>query len=103
MTKKGKDRQCDCSTDFSTSSDEPSIDQGTFQRRSWVNPHASVRSCPAPMAFKMVAKFDVAGAALNEEFFKDNVVNFIEFSNDRIPMLIINQQMVLIWIKRYEV
>lgn len=55
------------------------------------------------MAFKMVAKFDVAGAALNEEFFKDNVVNFIEFSNDRIPMLIINQQMVLIWIKRYEV
>ena len=42
-------------------------------------------------------------AVNNQEFFRDNEVNFIEFSNDRIPMLIKNQLMVLIWIKRLQV
>ena len=48
-------------------------------------------SRPASVACKMVAKFVVAEAVKNEEFFGDNVVNFIEFSDDRIHMLIKNQ------------
>ena len=37
-------------------------------------------SRPTSVAFKMVAKFVVAEAVKNQEFFRDNVVNFIEFS-----------------------
>lgn len=47
-----------------------------------------VTSRPASLGFKMVAKFVVAEAVKNQEFFRDKVVNFIEFSNDRIPLLI---------------
>ena len=36
----------------------------------------------------MVFKFVVAEAVKNQEFFRDNLVNFTEFSNDRIPILI---------------
>ena len=35
----------------------------------------------------MVAKSVVREAVKNQEFFGDNVVSFIEFSDDRIPML----------------
>ena len=35
----------------------------------------------------MVAKFVVREAVKNQEFFGDNVVSFIEFSDDRIAML----------------
>ena len=42
----------------------------------------------ASVAFKMVVKFVVAEGLKNQVFFRDNEVNFIEFSDDRIPMLI---------------